>query len=326
MNPTFTVDLRGIYVAQLIVNDGHVDSAPATVTLSTQNSAPVANAGTNQTVQAGQTVTLDGSKSSDVDGDPLTFRWSILNAPTGSTAVLSDMAAVKPTFIADRLGDFVIQLIVNDGTVDSAATTVTVTTENTPPVANAGANQSVFVTNTVHLDGSHSSDVNGDPLTFHWSLVSVPPNSAAQLSNPTIVNPTFVVDKKGTYVAQLVVNDGFIDSAPSSVTISTENSPPVANAGPAQTILAGSKVQLNGSGSTDVDGDTLTFKWSLISKPSNSNAMLSDPTAVIPTFYADQLGTYVAQLIVNDGTVDDRRFHTVGQRWSGTDRATGSAG
>jgi RHS repeat-associated protein len=304
VDPSFTADIKGVYVAQLIVNDGHVDSAPDTVVISTQNSPPVANPGPNQTIQAGRTVTLDGSKSSDVDGDPLTFRWSILSRPAGSNATLSDPSAVSPTFFADQVGSFVIQLIVNDGSLDSAPATVTITTENTPPVANAGPNQSVFVGTTVQLDGSHSTDVDGNLLTHKWSLLSVPANSTAHLSDPSVVNPTFVADVSGTYVAQLVVNDGFVDSVPSTVTISTLNSPPVANAGPAQTILVGTTVQLNGSASTDVDGDALTFRWSIISKPSNSNAVLSDPASVTPTFYADQLGTYVAQLIVNDGKVD----------------------
>ena len=304
VDPSFTADVKGVYVAQLIVNDGHVDSAPDSVVISTQNSPPIANPGPNQTVNAGRSVVLDGSKSSDVDGDPLTFRWSILSRPEGSSATLSDPSAVSPTFFADQVGSFVIQLIVNDGTLDSAPATVTITTENTPPVANAGANQSVFVGNTVQLDGSRSSDVDGNSLTYRWSLLSVPANSGARLSDPNLVNPTFVADVSGTYIAQLVVNDGFVDSAPATVTISTLNSPPVANAGPAQTVLAGTTVRLNGSASTDVDGDALTFRWSLISKPSNSNAIISDPSSVTPTFYADQLGTYVAQLIVNDGTVD----------------------
>jgi RHS repeat-associated protein len=304
VNPTFTADITGTYVVQLVVNDGQVNSPPVTVAITTVNSPPVANAGPDQTIQAGHTVNLDGSKSSDVDGDPLTYRWSIISQPAGSGASLSNATSSSPSFVADKAGTFVVQLIVNDGFVDSTPATVNITSQNAAPVANAGPNQSVFVGSTVTLNGSGSTDVDGDSITYRWSLLSIPAASIARLSNPTSVNPTFVADVKGTYVAQLIVNDGFVDSAPSTVTISTLNSPPVANAGPAQTVVAGNTVQLNGSGSTDVDGDPLTFRWAILSKPANSTAVLSNASAVAPSFFADQVGSYVVQLIVNDGTVD----------------------
>jgi len=96
-----------------------------------------------------------------VDGDSLTYTWSILSAPAGSAAVLSSVHAVKPTFTVDLLGDYVIQLIVNDGTVNSNPATVTITTENSPPVANAGPAQTVPLGSVVTLDGTGSSDVDG---------------------------------------------------------------------------------------------------------------------------------------------------------------------
>src|SRR5262249_48817838 len=114
----------GTYVAQLIVNDGTLDSLPATVTLTTQNSRPVANAGVPQTVEVGTTVTLDGSASSDVDGDPLTYRWALTTVPTGSAATLANPTAVHPTFVVDKAGTYVAQLIVHDGQLDSAPDTV----------------------------------------------------------------------------------------------------------------------------------------------------------------------------------------------------------
>jgi hypothetical protein len=121
------VDRFGTYVAQLIVNDGTVNSLPGTVTISTLNSAPVANAGPDQTVFV-FTVTLDGSASSDVDGDPLTYSWTFISRPAGSTATLSGANTVSPSLTADPLGGvYVVQLIVNDGKENSAPDTVTIT-------------------------------------------------------------------------------------------------------------------------------------------------------------------------------------------------------
>jgi hypothetical protein len=304
VHPAFVADKEGAYVVQLIVNDGFGTSAPATVTITTQNTRPVANAGANQTVFAGTTVTLDGSQSSDVDGDPLTFRWTLTTVPTGSTATLVPPTAVHPTFGVDKAGTYVAQLIVNDGTLDSLPATVTITTQNSRPVANAGASQTVVVDTTVTLDGSASSDVDGDPLTFRWALSTVPTGSTATLATPMTVHPTFTVDKPGTYVAQLIVNDGTLDSLPATVTITTQNSRPVANVGPAQTIFVGTTVTLDGSASSDVDSDPLTYRWALTTATAGSLAMLSAPTTVHPTFVVDKPGTYVVQLIVNDGVLD----------------------
>jgi hypothetical protein len=80
------------------------------------NNQPLADAGADQTVLAGQSVTLDGSASTDPDGDPLTYAWT-LTGP-GSPA-LSDNAAVQPTFCAAESGLYTATLTVNDGFEDS---------------------------------------------------------------------------------------------------------------------------------------------------------------------------------------------------------------
>ena len=254
------------------------------------NNPPVANAGPDQTVFVGDVVTLDGSGSCDVDGDSLSFTWSFSSRPTGSLAALSDIHAVKPTLQIDVAGTYNVQLVVNDGKVDSTADSVVISTQNSKPLANAGPDQTTFVGQSVTLDGSQSSDVDGDSLTFKWSFVSRPVGSTATLQNPTNIDPTFVPDNFGDYIVQLIVNDGLLDSLPATVKVSTLNSPPVSNAGANQTAYVGDTIVLDGSGSTDVDGNFLTYSWSFVSKPQGSTANIQNPNSVNPSFVIDVFG------------------------------------
>jgi hypothetical protein len=183
-------------------------------------------------VPVGEIVQLDGSQSSDADsGDQLTFFWSFVTRPEGSNATLSDPLAVSPTFGADVAGAYTVQLIVNDGTVDSAPDTVMVTVAavdspaNTPPVADAGQDQDISVGSMVALNGNGSGDADGDAITFNWTFSSVPAGSASMLSDPTAANPTFTADAAGDYMVQLIVNDGAADSVPDAVVITAGAAP-----------------------------------------------------------------------------------------------------
>jgi RHS repeat-associated protein len=269
-----------------------------------KNSSPVANAGPDQSVFIEDIVELDGSGSTDADGDLLTYKWSFISLPANSAAKLSDAKAVSPTFLVDLPGEYIVQLIVNDGKTDSKPDTVVVSTGNTAPVANAGPDQTVFVNRFAQLNGSLSSDIDGDTISYHWSIISKPLGSIAALDDPNAVNPIFQVDEPGTYVLELIVSDGKADSKPDTVSINFENSKPVATAGPDLTSKVGDTVNLDGSGSSDVDGDTLTFNWSIITKPVGSTVNLTGPETIAPSFKPDAIGTYVIQLIVNDGLLN----------------------
>jgi hypothetical protein len=155
----------------------------------------------------------------------------------------------------------------------------------------------------VTLNGSASSDANNDPLTYNWSLTSKPFGSKALLAGATSAAPTFTADIAGTYVASLVVNDGKVSSAPAAVivTVAAANAAPVADAGAAQSVLAGALVKLDGGASSDANDDPLTYSWSLTSRPPSSLAVVAGATSVAPTFRADVEGIYVASLVVNDG-------------------------
>jgi len=275
-----------------------------TIVAGTVNRAPVANAGADRPASPGDTVTLDGSGSSDADGDLLTYAWTLLSAPPGSAAVLQGDATVAPRVVADLPGDYVVQLVVNDGTTDSMPDSVTISTRNTSPVAAAGPDQTVVAGLSATLDGSASYDVDGDALTYRWTLSSAPAGSGVTIANPFAPLISFVTDRPGDYVLQLVVNDGLEDSAADSVTVSTTNSAPVANAGPDQVVPLGATVTLDGTVSSDADSHPIAFSWTMSSAPGSSTVALTGGTTATPQFTPDVAGTYVVQLIVHDGFVD----------------------
>lgn len=325
-NVTFTADVSGIYQLSLegiftpaipgaadYRSDSQVSVTAAAVPPPV-NVPPTAHAGADQSVKTKTRVTLDGSASADANGDLLKPLWTFASLPAGSAAVLNAPASLHPDFVPDLPGIYVASLVINDGKLDSdiAKVTITAVTANAAPVAHAGTAQNVTTGKQVTLDGSASTDANGDVLTAKWTLPTRPAGSSAALLPPASFRPSFVADVAGTYVAELRVNDGQLDSLPASVTITAAvaNVAPVANAGPAQQVTTGTLVTLNGSASTDANGDRLTARWTLTSKPLGSNALLSGLSTFAPQFVADLAGFYTVSLVVNDGSLSSAA-HTV---------------
>jgi hypothetical protein len=165
--------------------------------------------------------------------------------------------------------------------------------------ADAGPNQSYnSIPSLVTLDGRGSFDPNGYSLTYNWQQVLGP---AVVLSDPTAAQPTFVPSQFGTYVFKLIVNNGLTDSTPDKVRIIIiENHVPLAYAGIDQQFYfsAIELVTLDGSGSYDPEGKSLTYHWQQIGGPA---VVLSDANAVKPTFVPSETDTYSFELVVNDG-------------------------
>jgi hypothetical protein len=117
---------NGVHRNGLDVNGDPINGTPKARN-SVTNLPPTADAGADQTVNVGDVVQLDGSSSSDPDGDPLSYSWSFISRPTGSAAVLSDPDIVNPTFVADVAGDYVLELTVEDGRGGTDSDQVTIT-------------------------------------------------------------------------------------------------------------------------------------------------------------------------------------------------------
>lgn len=303
VKPTFTAPAAGsadeLLTFELTVTD---DTAQAStdicmVTVTWINDPPLADAGPDQTVAESASVTLDGTNSSDPDGNLAAYAWV---QKTGTAVTLSDPSAAKPTFISPVIGgggeSLTFELTVTDGLGLTAVDTciVNVTTGNLPPAADAGIDQTVDEGSTVTLDGSNSNDPDGVISTIQWTQTG---GTAVALSDAAIAQPTFTAPDVGPGGDALsfkivVTDDGGLQSSDTCiVNVSWVNLAPVANAGSDQTgassVEEGSTVTLDGSGSVDSDNGVAAYLWQQIG--SGPAATLSDPAIAQPKFVTPAL-------------------------------------
>ncbi len=251
----------------------------------TEPSPLAADAGGNQTVSQGATVTLDGAGST---GAGITYSWS---QTSGTTVALSDATAASPAFTAPQgPATLVFVLTVTDSLSRTDTDTVTVTVSGPPPEADAGADQTVPWGAVVTLDGAGST---GTGITYSWSQTS---GTTVALSDATAASPAFTAPQgPATLVFVLTVTDSLSRTDTDTVTVTVSGPPPEADAGADQTVPWGATVTLDGAGST---GAGITYSWS---QTSGTTVALSDATAASPAFTAPQgPATLVFVLTVTD--------------------------
>ncbi len=168
------------------------------------------------TVAVGAQVSLDGSASSDRDGDALAYRWRLRGVPAGSHAVIGDASATRTWFVPDVAGDYEIELVVSDGILTSQPAIATLTAGpcggNAPYIGSITADpgapwagQAVRVSAAVTDPDAQCGQ--GESLVYAWSLVELPSGSFATLNDGALAAPSLLTDQAGTYRVRLVVTD-----------------------------------------------------------------------------------------------------------------------
>lgn len=292
----------GFYNVVVTATNGE-DLSTANTSVLVTNSAPVANAGADQSVDVNSTVQLDGSASSDPDGHtPLTYGW----AQSGGPAVtLSSNAVQSPTFTSPATpAVLTFTLRVTDSTGLGSSPDTVVINVGDVPLSNLSAASSspTRLTDATFL----TATVTGSNVSFEWSFGDGDTSAGAN------VNHTYATI--GIYTATVTAtNTSGTLVATTRVTVT--NAAPVANAGSDQSVGVNANVQLNGAGSSDPDGHTpLTYGWSQSGGPA---VILSDATSSTPSFPAPSTPTVLTfTLIVTDsqgvGSSPDAVVITVG--------------
>lgn len=301
VSTTITGLVQGSYTFRLTVSDAselsHSDDM--VVTVLPGNAAPVSNAGANQTITLPtSSVNLSGSLSTD-DVGITAYLWTKVGGP--ATFTITSPTTVNTSVTGLVAGVYIFRLRVTDagGLTHTDDVQVTVNAApNTPPVANAGLNQSITLpTSSVILNGSGSTD-NIGITGYLWTKVS---GTGGAIVTPTTVSTNITGLTAGVYIFRLQVTDGGGLTSNDDVQVTVNAAPntaPVANAGPNQTItLPTSSVTVNGSASTDNVGIT-AYLWTKIS---GTGGTITSPTLVSTTITGLSAGTYVFRLRVTDG-------------------------
>jgi hypothetical protein len=301
---TLTPDVPGAYQITVTASDVFGEDTASTVLTATEpeNRAPVADAGESASADRGTSVTLDGSNSSDPDGDELSFEWAFDSRPANSTAELRNVQSATPSFTPDRDGTYVITLTVSDpdGLSSTDTVTIAVGTDNSPPNADAGSNITTEPNTSVTLTGAGSSDPDGQGLSYLWTIESQPDGSSPSISNGTSEQAQLSVDIEGAYEVQLEVTDtgGLSDTDTVIVNVASDNQAPVARFSVPNEVVVGDTIALDGSNSTDPEGGTLTYMWDVTDAPNTTNP--SSDTGEIVEVDVFFEGSYTVELTVED--------------------------
>ena len=252
------------------------------------NQAPTAAATAPATVAAGAnclaSVTLDGSASSDPNGDPLTYQWRENGSliATGAT----------PT-VSLGVGIHTITLRVSDPAGANNSTTVTVTVTSDVTLTYLGPN--LLQSSGSNVLQAQTSTVNGPlagvQLTF--TVNGTPYQATTDASGIASVNVGPIASVSAAIT--ITTTGGSCGTATTTVTVAVNRWPVASGTASAPNVsdqTCTAPVTLDASSSFDLDSDTLTYRWA---EGATLLSTLKTPTVTLPA------GTHAITLTVNDG-------------------------
>ena len=328
--PTLVLDAVGEYKVEFYVsyNDKQSDVSNILVSVFQGNVQPVAKADNIEAIM-GEKIVLDAGGSSDAEGAPLEYRWRLVGGPLTPLPVLNNPTTARPDFTADIAGNYTLKLFVFDGQRASEEIDVQVSVKpdplastNLPPAgeliasgyypSNSIGDQEVGLRADFKFVGY---DPEGKELQFiRAELLEKPAGSKAELVDNKYLPLGHKIQKldiEGIYRVSMTVSDGVNEitrEATMNAKIGGVNNRPSSGyvEADSQAVLVGQPLLFTSASAKDTDGDPIIFEWSLIDKPTGSNAIIQPVTDPDEGDYrrakvlTDLPGVYRAHLIVKD--------------------------
>ncbi|MGN6419691.1 MAG: PKD domain-containing protein [Pseudobacter sp.] len=305
----------GTYVYEVKAVDDRADWTTAQVTITvtngagTGNQSPVAKAGNDITITApANSVTLNGSTSSDPDGSIASYNWTKVSGPAEGTIAAPNSANTAVNSLA--VGTYVFRLKVTDDKGATAQDDVTVTVNKTADkptawIVDAGADQTITLpVNSVKLDGTKSNDPDGNIVRYEWVKFSGP--AKGTIVNPAASSTDVTNMEAGTYGFRLTAwnhqaqpkGDSVYITVKGATTNPPAEQPVIANAGADITItLPTNSTTLNGSASVNPTGNVIKeYKWRKLTGP--AQFAIANPAAAVTALNNLAEGTYSFELMV----------------------------
>ena len=255
------------------------------------NRSPIANAGSDQTVDEGSNVTLNGTASSDPDGDALTFNWTQLSGPLVS---ISGANSPNPTFTAPFVGPsgttLTFQLVTNDGLADSAPASVNIAVRNTVPLS---IGVSTLGDAEQGLLYNKSLQISGGPAPYVVKIVKGSLPLGLNIDNQGIISGTPSPNAKTTRFT-VQVTDQSSASTTKPFKIITRGALSVTT----KSLKAGTQ-GIRYKGAVAAKGGKTPYSWSLVSGDLPPGLTLDGSTGAI-TGVPTQQGTFSPTFKVTD--------------------------
>jgi PKD repeat protein len=277
-----TYSKMAVRTVTLTVTDDDGSYSQDTCLVRIINHPPEAEAGADQTVQLDQSVTFDGTGSTDPDGEIVSYDWDFGDGQSCGYGP-------GPVYTYSELGTFTVTLTVTDNDGKAATDTMTVTVYNNPPVAEAGSDVTIYLGTGITFDGTGSYDPDGTVAYYDWDF-------GDGHSYGTGASPYYVYTEHGVFTVTLTVTDNNGATAEDSCTITVLDNPPVANAGFDITIHLGTAITFDSAGSGDVDGSIIGYDWDFGDGTSHGSG-------ASPTHTYLNHGVYTVTLMVTDDDV-----------------------